>query len=446
MLALTLLITVITACKDTKNAGDASVPTTSAASAESTAKVEGPSPEPAKEIKLSYATWDYGDRKKMNDAIAQTFKDKLNITLEIVNYPTAEYITIIQTKVAAQDAPDLIHIHGSGSGYGKTFVENGELLPVNNEPGLANYSPDYLETCKSVVDGKIYAVESTTNVIGAIYKKKLFADMGLSVPTCYDEFIDICEKLKAKNIIPLMGGFKEDWTTQMLTHQSINQCLGEAGKTSKLFEKAELKFSDPLYKKALGYFEDFVKKGYYGPKPLAIDAATASILIAQGKAGILIQGNWQLADIRKTDKDGEYGFFAVPFNKKGETQYITASIPATGSGGIAIYAKGKNIEAAKKAFNLFHSDADLQTTIVTEMGGMPTNKLAKVTDPFIKEVIAAFNSGKPMCFPDFYNSQPVNDAYTKGLQAIAAGADTVDGVTARMDKMKEIEIKQASQK
>ena len=443
LLSLLMLFTLATGCASNKK-GDGASKEAATALSESTVNKENTKEvtEKKKEENISFATWDYGERKDMNDAIIKAFKEKLSINLEIVNYPTEQYATMIQTKAAAGDAPDLINVHGSGSGYGKVLVANKELLPIDGEPWLKNYSADFIEGCKSVVDGKLYCVDVTIHVLGGIYKKQLFKELGIVVPECYEDFIDVCEKLKAKGIIPLMGGFKESWTTQMLTHQSINQCLGEVGKTSQVFEKAEMKFSDPVYKKALAYFDEFVKKGYYGPQPLGTDAATASKLIAQGKAGILVQGNWQLADIRKTDPDGEYGFFTIPFNKKGQQKFISVSMKPTGSGGIAIYAKGKKIDAAKMALNLYHSDSDLQNIIVKEMGGVSTNKIVKVDDKFLNEVIAAFNSGKPMPFPDGYNSQPVNDAYTRGLQGIAAGVETIESVTARMDELKKKELEQ----
>ena len=141
-------------------------------------------------------------------------KEYPEIKVELVLNPDAQNTSILQTKLASGQPSDLIC-------YNKVSAEN-ELEVAKNcvdlsaEPFVENIADKEILTAP---DGKIYgfAFEVKTGGMGVVYNRDLFEEKGLEVPKTYDEFLDICEKLKGEGITPFYGPFKDVWTFQMWT-------------------------------------------------------------------------------------------------------------------------------------------------------------------------------------------------------------------------------------
>ena len=47
---------------------------------------------------------------------------------------------------------------------------------------------------------------------GVLYNKDMFEEHGWTIPTTWDEFTALCERIEAEGIQPLYFGFKDSWT------------------------------------------------------------------------------------------------------------------------------------------------------------------------------------------------------------------------------------------
>ena len=95
------------------------------------------------------------------------------------------------------------------------------LNPQQNmlRPHRRSYQSDIMDTFKSVVseNGKIYGSPFRTTMGGGVlYNKKIYAELGLSVPKTWADFMKnnavIKEKTKAA---PVIQTFKDTWTSQL---------------------------------------------------------------------------------------------------------------------------------------------------------------------------------------------------------------------------------------
>lgn len=50
------------------------------------------------------------------------------------------------------------------------------------------------------------------NASGVLYNKDMFEEHGWTIPTTWDEFTALCERIEAEGIQPLYFGFKDSWT------------------------------------------------------------------------------------------------------------------------------------------------------------------------------------------------------------------------------------------
>ena len=82
------------------------------------------------------------------------------------------------------------------------------------------------------IDGKIYAVAFMANAQHLWYRESIFNELGIAVPTTYEEVIAAAAKIKAsgKMANPYAGAFKAGWN---LSQEFVNMYLGHGGEFFK---------------------------------------------------------------------------------------------------------------------------------------------------------------------------------------------------------------------
>ena len=160
----------------------------------------------------------YIDDNPTNVATAEGLKaafeaENPGITIEIETHPGgSEGDNLVKTRLATGEMPDLFRYNAGSLFRALNPPEN--MLDLTNEPFIANI----IDSFKPVVsvDGKIYGVpEEAAMGGGVLYNKKIYADLGLSVPKSWAEFMANNEKIKAAGKAPVIQTFGETWTSQL---------------------------------------------------------------------------------------------------------------------------------------------------------------------------------------------------------------------------------------
>lgn len=138
-------------------------------------------------------------------AIADAMKECGNVQVEL----DQEVRTKSAPALAAN--PSLYHI---------SSVHNGTIVPLLNEGTVrplddlvAKYGQNLSPNQIIKVDGKIVAIAFMVNLQNFMYRKDIFTDLGIEVPTDYDQLLAAAEKIKAAGIVqyPLGATYKADW-------------------------------------------------------------------------------------------------------------------------------------------------------------------------------------------------------------------------------------------
>ncbi|MBD0380909.1 ABC transporter substrate-binding protein [Paenibacillus sedimenti] len=408
---------------------DASSAATSATSATAAAK---------KPVTLKYMTWNYADATKSTDAYIKDMKDKFNITIELQNIPTDQYESAVKAKLAAKDLPDLMYVHSISKDLfmEKVQIDANQFADLSDLKSVSEYLPALIKERKDNKAGKLFYVPNSTNALGVIYNKKVFSDHGIAVPTNINEFTAAAEKLKAANIIPISGGFKDSWTTQIINFIAFGQYINAKDMSTRVkLADLSLKYADIKtdITKVLNVQLDWIDKGYFPKDFLGTDINVASAMVGTGKAAMLINGTWQYKAVQDADPKAQIGFFTLPLNAPGEKTVV----PTTANEGIVVNADSKNLEAAKIAMDYYLS-AENQTRVLNEKNGIPTNTKVKVDNAFSSDVNAAFAAGEVQ--PDFwgvaglYKPTASTFAIDKEMQNLIAKGITIDQFIANFDK------------
>ena len=125
------------------------------------------------------------------------------------------------------------------SEFSAKLVTNGSITPLMNDGLLrplddlvAKYGANLNDNQKITIDGKIYAVAFMANAQHLWYRESILNELGIAVPSTYEEVIAAAQKIKdsGKMANPYGGAFKSGWN---LAQEFVNMYLGHGGEFFK---------------------------------------------------------------------------------------------------------------------------------------------------------------------------------------------------------------------
>jgi len=199
LLCLSLLAFYLTGCGSKSTSGDS---TSNSADTSSTETTETKKSEEEKPVTISVAG-DIDNKAVVEEAftkINEEFqKQNPNIKLQ---YDYSMNQATLQVALKSNDLPDSFWCQGNKTPVLKEMVKNGFVIPVDDYVDKSIFSQEQLDY--GIVDGKLYcSPPGFIDTIVVYYNMDIFAQNGLEIPKTWDDFINLVETLKSKNIQPL---------------------------------------------------------------------------------------------------------------------------------------------------------------------------------------------------------------------------------------------------
>lgn len=246
-----------------------------------------------------------------------------NINVELVLNPDAQNTSILQTKLASGQPSDLIC-------YNKVSAENElevakNCVNLSDEPFVDNLANKDILVAP---DGNIYgfAFEVKTGGMGVVYNKDIFEEKGLEIPKTYDEFLAVCETLKADGITPFYGPFKDVWTFQMWTTSTWGYYV--AANEPDLWDRLnnnEISWDEvPAFQESLEKAYNLFKDGYMQETVLSDDYNSIPTAMGSGEYAMTVGSNTTVRDLLNAHPDKKFDMFPYPVYE-GEEEYMTIS-------------------------------------------------------------------------------------------------------------------------
>src|SRR5215213_11635249 len=149
--------------------------------------------------KLTFLSW--SGQEVMAPVVADFEAKHPDIDVE-VSYapPVAEYIQALQTRVLSGTAPDVFVIAAENK---TNLIDGGHVLDLSDEPWMSTI-PEFNQATYGK-DGAVYGASVSSWGAGIAYNKELLAKVGAdTVPTTWEEFLDLCRKLQDAGITPYL--------------------------------------------------------------------------------------------------------------------------------------------------------------------------------------------------------------------------------------------------
>ncbi|WP_432666802.1 sugar ABC transporter substrate-binding protein [Wukongibacter baidiensis] len=322
------------------------------------------------------------------------YGDEIRVEIEEIPGDQA-YVDKMKVLLSADELPDLIY----AGGY--------NLLDAALEKGVAVDLTPYLEEdsdWKAMFtqrdldfnsrDGKIYSVPEERQMIGYFYNKELFAKAGVEAPPkTWDEFFEVCDKLKAAGITPLsMDTADTGWLTSLWMN-SIIGTNGDAGNkfmnTVYVEDYSSPEFLDAtakIQKMFLNYTTSDAVGGKY---------ENGANNFLSGKTAMIANGPWMIEDFKDTTKAPE-GFI----DKVGVAAYPGSGIFDAPMLGYFVASKDKEHADATVKFLKFLTSKETQLRGLDMLGRIPTSEEIQIGDDIkgkhrlLVELVEAANGTK----------------------------------------------------
>lgn len=279
--------------------------------------------------------------------ILDKYKEKTGteVKQDVVPNSGTDYLQARNARMASGSELDIIGADGPDPA---TFSSDGTAVELTNEKWMSNIDADSLKLISQYTStpGKQFSVVYEALTFGVWYNKDMFKQYGIEPPEDYEQFIAVCDKLKASGVAPLVQGGKDVWPFD----QELNMLLENVYHTHPTFwvdaYAGKVKFTDAdILQEAqkLAILEP--GKGYYAEGSLSTTYDQAWQVMLQKKAAMWFMGSWA-SEVMKgsgVQPDFEVGVFTPPFNDKGESQWNVKIL----SRHYMVLAKSKKIDAAK---------------------------------------------------------------------------------------------------
>ncbi|SFL25743.1 raffinose/stachyose/melibiose transport system substrate-binding protein [Paenibacillus sp. 1_12] len=241
------------------------------------------------------------------------------------------------------------------------------------------------------------------------YNKQLFAELGLSVPTNWEQLVQVINKLKSAGLVPFSLGNQERWPGAMHYHYFLQRFAGSA--PIDQIVKGKGSFINADYEQATQRFIEFAKLNPFPTLSETRSIAYAEKLFLEGKAGMFLNGSWELNLFQGeqstpgfADKVGVFNFPVLSGTKEASVGLASGY---TFGLGLSANLEGEHRKAALDLIKAIYAP-DVQRRIVYESFRLPAMKIAVDygrTGPVFKQIIDLLETS-PSAFVPYDNALP----------------------------------------
>ncbi len=321
--------------------------------------------ESTKSVTLSFGSHQSGlPTSGIVQELAKEFEAETGIKIDFQISPDAQWRDLIKVKMDSGEAPDIICVDTPISLISSLRMDD-YATPLTDQEWVARMDENVLPAVS--VDGETYGITFPGKKMWFfIYNKEIFENLGLEIPTTYEELKAVSQAILDAGTIPMYEPTTNGW------HQVLP--LFETGglyqqNHADLYNKLNNNEMDldevPELLTIITQLKECADAGYFGEDYLSNNWENAKEAIASGKYAMTVAEagfkNEVEADFPEFGAD-KLGIFVMPW---GDNQVIGVN-PA--SNAYFINKESKYIEEAKQFFDFLAKPENLARRLEGQPG------------------------------------------------------------------------------
>jgi raffinose/stachyose/melibiose transport system substrate-binding protein len=331
---------------------------------------------------VTFLSWD--NKTTMQPLITEFQKENPGYTVKFsFAQPVTGYIQKLQTELGSGTAPDVFIITAEN----KQQIMDGHFAKdLSKESWISNLATAAKATYTK--DGKVYGAATSSWGGGLLVNEDLLAKVGYTgQPKTWQQFLDLCKKLKDAGITP----FYEAGDGIPVTLAAL---LGIQNQAADGKIDADIRAGKSTFVKswtpALKTWNELFDQGLESRSVAGLTGDQVQQEFNQGKVAMIGTGSWTPGGIRQAAPNMKFEFWPVP-GANGTPYWAGAVSP-----GYAINAKAKDPQAAEKWVEFLQSKKAAQIYNKETGTIMTTGDFTPTVDPSLAKMVAPVRKG------DFY--------------------------------------------
>jgi raffinose/stachyose/melibiose transport system substrate-binding protein len=244
------------------------------------------------------------------------------------------------------------------------YIDNGALAPLSDDLKALT---DYTYTS----DGIAYALPTAEYTTGIVYNKQIFKRLGLQVPQTYQEFLEICKKIKQEGLVPLSVGGRDKWHyTYLVDHFFAADVLSGDSEWMSRCNAGEVSWLDANARAMVSDINTLFADGFVNEDYIITSDTGAIEKLYNGDVVMTYADSLLIGELTQQVEDSDtYGFFFLPASD-GTTvaECYTESYWALTT---ECTTDIKKLAAAKRFIKYFYSD-QIYTDLIEKNCTFPT--------------------------------------------------------------------------
>ncbi|WP_150270014.1 extracellular solute-binding protein [Paenibacillus tepidiphilus] len=429
-------MTLLAGCDGSRNHAPGSG-STAAENGGSTAIKAGASPEKVT-ISLMHL-WPADSSAQQYKLVAQIVdeyeQEHPNVTIKQGVLENEQYKNKLKVLSASNDLPDVGITWGAG--FIEPYVKAGLYAPLDDILAGKQLKNKFVPgtTEAYAVDGVTYALPIELNICPIYYNKEIFAKNHLEVPTTYEEFQQVVQKLVGVGVAPIALGNKDRWTGSLWYMYLADRIAGSY--TMGNATGAATPFDESGLIRAAAEVQRLVDLNAFNTGFNGLSNEEGKLEFTNEKAAMYLTGTWELPDfttnpdIPQEFKD-KVGFFKFPTVAGGKGNIDSW----VGGPGVGLFvAEASKVKEEAKAFVEYFVGKWGEAS-VTKAGVIPATKVdtsAGDLPPLYVELLNELNNASSITlYADVQMKPNAAQVHLDMIQALFGKAVTPEQFAAKI--------------
>jgi raffinose/stachyose/melibiose transport system substrate-binding protein len=270
----------------------------------------------AQDEEVTMRVWDQftGPESEVVDQIYAGFSEaNPNVTIEREAFGTDEMRQTLNAALGSGTGPDVI-LYDPGPGYAGVLVDAGLLRPLDDLAEQYGWRDRIAATALqgATIDGQLYGLPLSIDVIGVYVNQGLMEQEGLQVPETVEQLTAFCGEASAKGYIPIAFGNQDGWPAFHQFSIASNQMIGPDAMRALLYENQGRWDAPEIVTAIKTFFVDLQAAGCFNPDVNAVNYDDAASLFYSGQALMLPTGSWLVRNIQENMPDQQVAMIPFP--------------------------------------------------------------------------------------------------------------------------------------
>lgn len=393
---------------------------------------------------ITFLTTNDAPNPEVADALVEAFEAEnpdVSVTVEIRPGGT-EGDNLIKTRLSTGEMAD-VFFYNSGSLL-QALNPDSSLVDLSDQEWVGSLTEEFVPVV-STENGTYGAPLGASFAGGIVYNKPLYEELGLTVPTTWDEFMANNEKIAAEGdgAAPVIQTYGETWTSQLFVLGDFANVLAVDPEWAEQYTAHQRSYAEEPALLGFQHQQEVAEAGYFNEDFASATFPDGARMVAEGEGAHYPMLSNVIQTVMQNTPDGvdDLGFFALPAEEAENTQ---ATIWQPNALYVPRSTEGAELEAAKEFVAFANSDAgcDIQNEMLPPAG--PYAGTCEVLDsapPLLADIQAYFDAGKTANALEFLS--PVKGPNLEKVTVeVGSGIRTAEDAAAFYDQDVENQAKQ----